>query len=141
MAVSLTKGQKVSLSKEKAGLDRIVIGLGWDAKPAGEKKGFLSSIFSSTPNIDCDASVLMLKDDKITSAQDIVYFGNLKHPSGSVQHLGDNLTGDGDGDDEQIIINLSSVPADYNKLVFVGFYLGSVPRYFLSEIFTDTIRG
>lgn len=128
MAVSLTKGQKVSLSKEKAGLDRIIIGLGWDAKPAGEKKGFLSSIFSSTPNIDCDASVLMLKDDKITSAQDIVYFGNLKHPSGSVQHLGDNLTGDGDGDDEQIIINLSSVPADYNRLVFVVNIYSAVSR-------------
>lgn len=128
MAVSLTKGQKVSLNKEKAGLDKIIIGLGWDAKPTNEKKGFLASIFSSTPDIDCDASVLMLQNDKIAGVNDVVYFGNLRHSSGSVQHLGDNLTGDGDGDDEQIIINLSSVPANYNRIVFVVNIYNAVSR-------------
>lgn len=129
MAVSLTKGQKVSLNKEKAGLDKIIIGLGWDAKPASEKKGFLSSIFSAGgPDIDCDASAILLKDDKVVSAQDVIYFGNLKHRSGAVEHLGDNLTGDGDGDDEQIIIKLSSVPADYNKIIFVVNIYSAVSR-------------
>lgn len=129
MAVSLTKGQKVSLNKEKAGLDKIIIGLGWDAKPASEKKGFLSSIFSAGgADIDCDASAILLKDDKVVSAQDVIYFGNLKHRSGAVEHLGDNLTGDGDGDDEQIIIKLSSVPADYNKIVFVVNIYSAVSR-------------
>lgn len=129
MAVSLTKGQKVSLNKEKAGLDKIIIGLGWDAKPASEKKGFLSSIFSAGgADIDCDASAILLKDDKVVSAQDVIYFGNLKHRSGAVEHLGDNLTGDGDGDDEQIIIKLSSVPADYNKIIFVVNIYSAVSR-------------
>lgn len=129
MAVSLTKGQKVSLNKEKAGLDKIIIGLGWDAKPASEKKGFLSAIFSAGgADIDCDASAILLKDDKVVSAQDVIYFGNLKHRSGAVEHLGDNLTGDGDGDDEQIIIKLSSVPADYNKIIFVVNIYSAVSR-------------
>lgn len=128
MAVSLTKGQKVSLNKEKAGLDKIIIGLGWDAKPASEKKGFLSSIFSSGPDIDCDASAILLKDDRVMGLQDVIYFNNLKHRSGAVEHLGDNLTGDGDGDDEQIIIKLSSVPADYNKIIFVVNIYSAVSR-------------
>lgn len=127
MAVSLTKGQKVSLSKEKAGLDKIIVGLGWDAK-AEKKGGFLSSLLSSTPDIDCDASVFMLKNDKLTNGGDIIYFGNLKHSSKSVQHMGDNLTGDGDGDDEQIVISLSQVPEEYNKIVFVVNIYSAVSR-------------
>ncbi len=127
MAVSLTKGQKVSLSKEKAGLDKVVIGLGWDAK-AEKKGGFLSSLLSSAPDIDCDASVFMLKNDKLTNGNDIIYFGNLKHASKSVQHMGDNLTGDGDGDDEQIIITLSQVPEEYNRIVFVVNIYSAVSR-------------
>lgn len=127
MAVSLTKGQKVSLSKEKAGLDKIIIGLGWDAKKE-KKGGFLSSLFSTAADIDCDASVLMLKNDKLVSGGDIVYFGNLKHSSKSVIHMGDNLTGDGDGDDEQIVITLSKVPEEYNRLVFVVNIYSAVSR-------------
>lgn len=115
MAISLSKGQQVNLSKEKAGLNNIVVGLGWDMKP---KKGFFSSLLSNN-DIDCDASVIMLKNDKLVSGKDVIYFGNLQDDSGSVTHLGDNLTGEGDGDDEQIVIKLSSVPADYNRIVFV----------------------
>ncbi len=73
----------------------------------------------STPNVDCDASVLMLEDDKFVSKSNLIYFGNLKSKDGSVVHSGDNLTGDGAGDDEQIMIDLPRIPASVNKLVFV----------------------
>ncbi|MEH7254722.1 TerD family protein, partial [Neobacillus niacini] len=71
-------------------------------------------------NVDCDASVIMLgANDKIQNNKDVIYFGNLKSNDGSVQHSGDNLTGDGDGDDEQVMVDLSRVPASVQKLVFV----------------------
>lgn len=114
MAISLSKGQKVSLTKEKPGLDDIFIGLGWDeVKP---KKGFLASLFSTTQDIDCDVSVYLLQNGKLVSDKDKVYFKNLKHVSGSVFHHGDNLTGGGEGDDEQISIKLSQVPSEYDKI-------------------------
>lgn len=113
MSVKLQKGQKVSLSKDNAGLSKIVVGLGWDQveQPRG---GF----FAPKPQaIDCDAFAILLCDGKLASKDDIVYFGNLTHASKSVQHMGDNLTGAGDGDDEQIVINLNSVPSTYDKIV------------------------
>jgi len=114
MGVSLQKGQKVSLTKDNAGLNRVVIGLGWDEAP--QKRGF----FAPKPQeIDCDASVFMLQDGKLRMVEDIVYFGNLRHRSGAVQHLGDNLTGAGEGDDEQVVIDLNNVPQEYDRLVFV----------------------
>ena len=98
MSVSLQKGQKVSLSKDNAGLSKVIVGLGWDEAPQG-KRGF----FAPKPQpIDCDASALMLRSGKLCANEDIIYFGNLKHPTGTVQHMGDNLTGEGEGDDEQI---------------------------------------
>ena len=69
--------------------------------------------------IDCDASALLLQNGHLIGKQDIVYFGNLKHRTGTVEHLGDNLTGAGDGDDEQIIVHLASLPIEYNKVVIV----------------------
>ena len=69
--------------------------------------------------IDCDASAIMLKNGKFVDRTDLVYFGNLKHKSGTVNHMGDNLTGEGEGDDEQIVIDLSRVPAEYDKIVIV----------------------
>lgn len=117
MAVSLSKGQKISLSKEKAGLEKVVVGLGWDAKQ--EKKGFLSSLFSSESDIDCDATALVCTNGKIANNKDVVYFGNLRHSSGAITHMGDNLTGDGDGDDEQIVVDLKKVPSKCDKIVFV----------------------
>lgn len=114
MGISLQKGQKVSLTKEKAGLNRIVIGLGWDE--VERKRGF----FAPKPTaIDCDASALVLQNGKLKGKEDIVYFGNLKHHTGAIMHMGDNLTGAGAGDDEQIIVELSKIPEKYDKIILV----------------------
>ena len=124
MSVSLQKGQKVSLTKENAGLSAVLVGLGWD-EVAQAKKG----LFAPKPQpIDCDASAILLKNGKFCDKSDLVYFGKLKHKSGSVQHLGDNLTGAGDGDDEQIIIDLSKVPAEYDRIVMVVNIYDAVKR-------------
>lgn len=112
MAISLAKGQKISLTKESSGLKNVKIGLGWDAV----KKGF----FSRKKDIDCDASVIMLgANGKLKDNTDVVYYGNLRHKSGSVISQGDNRTGVGDGDDEQITVILDSVPQEYERLEFV----------------------
>lgn len=118
MSISLKKGQKVSLTKESAGLSNVLVGLGWDAVES--KKGFLTSLFGTqAADIDCDATAILLKDGKFCDKNDVVYFGNLEHKSGTVRHMGDNLTGDGEGDDEQILIDLSKVPAEYDRIVIV----------------------
>lgn len=114
MGVSLQKGQKVSLTKDNAGLSRVVIGLGWDE--VQQKRGFFAP---KQQEIDCDASAFLLADGKLKGVDDIVYFGNLRHKSGTVQHMGDNLTGAGDGDDEQIVVELDRVPAEYDRIVLV----------------------
>lgn len=115
MSISLQKGQKVSLSKDNAGLSSVMVGLGWDE--AQQSRG---GFFAPKPKpIDCDASALMLQNGHLMGKSDIIYFGNLQHMSGTVQHLGDNLTGAGDGDDEQIIIDLASVPQEYDRIVLV----------------------
>ena len=126
MSVSLQKGQKVNLSKDNAGLAKVIVGLGWDeAKPlGGGGGGFFATLFgggaaTTHQAIDCDASAIMLKNGKFVDRTDLVYFGNLKHKSGTVNHMGDNLTGEGEGDDEQIVIDLSRVPAEYDKIVIV----------------------
>ncbi len=112
MSVKLQKGQKVSLSKEHAGLSKIVVGLGWDE--VERKRGF----FARKPqDIDCDAFALLLQNGKLADKNDIVYFGNLTHYTNSVKHMGDNLTGAGDGDDEQIVIDLNAVPEKYDRIV------------------------
>ena len=116
MSISLQKGQKVSLTKESAGLSKVIVGLGWDA--AEQSRGFFGFL-KSAPDIDCDATAIMLKDGKFTAKDDVVYFGNLSHKSGTVNHMGDNLTGEGEGDDEQIVIDLSRVPSEYDKIVIV----------------------
>lgn len=114
MSISLQKGQKVSLTKENAGLSRVIIGLGWDE--VSQKKGF----FAPKPqSIDCDASALVMVNGKLVDKNDIVYYGNLKHPSGTIQHMGDNLTGAGDGDDEQIVVDLARIPNEYDRIVIV----------------------
>lgn len=115
MAINLQKGQKVNLSKDNAGLSRVIVGLGWDEAPRS-RGGF----FAPKPQpIDCDASAIMLINGRLINKNDLVYFGNLRHRSGTVQHMGDNLTGAGDGDDEQIMIELSRVPQEYDKIVIV----------------------
>ena len=122
MSISLQKGQKVSLSKDNAGLSKIIVGLGWDEVKQLSGGGILGSLFGSSKpatTIDCDASAIMLKNGKLVDKADLVYFGNLNHKSGTVSHQGDNLTGAGDGDDEQIIIDLARVPQEYDKIVIV----------------------
>ncbi len=115
MSVSLQKGQKISLTKDNAGLARVIVGLGWDEAPR-KRKG----LFGPKPEpIDCDASAIMLQDGKLKYKNDVVYFGNLKHDSNTVIHTGDNLTGAGDGDDEQIIVDLQKMPNNYDRIVIV----------------------
>ena len=97
MAISLSKGQKVSLTKEKPGLSKVCVGLGWDE--VQQSKGLFSALFKAAQDIDCDASVYLLKNGKLASDDDMVFFNNKKHKSGAVYHHGDNLTGAGEGDD------------------------------------------
>lgn len=105
MAVTLSKGQNVSLSKTDPLLKHILIGLGWDARS------------SDGQDFDLDASVFMTADNgKVPSDDYFVFYNQLKSPCGSVQHTGDNLTGDGDGDDESIIVELEKVPANIKSL-------------------------
>lgn len=113
MSVSLRKGQKISLSKEKAGLSKIGVGLGWDA--ASSTGGF----FKRTKTIDCDATAFALINGKLKSNKDIVYFDNLKHYTDAIKHMGDNLTGDGAGDDETIYIDLDTLPNEYDRIVIL----------------------
>lgn len=114
MSVNLQKGQKVDLTKGNTGLKTLVVGLGWDEAP----KKF--SLFSKHEDIDCDASAILINGatGKLNGPVDVVYYGQLMHRSGAIRHCGDNLTGAGDGDDEQIIVELDKVPADYSKIVF-----------------------
>jgi tellurium resistance protein TerZ len=113
MAVNLQKGQKISLDKE-AGvkLTRIVMGLGWDAV---KSKGFLG-FGGTTPDIDLDASCILF--DEQGNQIDAAWFRQLQSKDGSVVHTGDNRTGDGDGDDEQIMVDLTRIPANVKSLVF-----------------------
>ena len=108
MAISLKKGQKVDLTKTNPGLKEVLIGLGLDVNKYDGGKDF-----------DLDASVFLLNGTgKVNSDDDFVFYGNLKHVSGSVEHLGDNLTGAGEGDDEEIKIDLSKVPENVEKIDF-----------------------
>ena len=118
--INLQKGQNISLTKESSGLTNVLVGLGWDKVQKPAKKMF--SLFSKKPeDFDLDASVLLLhQGDKLTDIKkDVVYFGNKTHFSGAVVHRGDNLTGEGKGDDERITVNLKSLPTEYQKLVFM----------------------
>ena len=120
MAISLQKGQKISLTKENEGLSQLLIGLGWDEKKTPRSGGFLKGLLSGGgESVDCDASAVLCKGGKFTHKDDVTYFGNLKHKTGAVQHMGDNLTGAGEGDDEQLVVDLQAIPADMDKLYFV----------------------
>lgn len=108
MPINLTKGQKVDLTKGNPGLKNIMIGLGWDV-----------NAFDSGANFDLDASVFMVGENgKCPTDQEFIFYGNLKHKSSSVEHMGDNLTGEGDGDDEQIKIDLSKIPENIARVAF-----------------------
>ena len=107
MGVSLGKGGNVSLSKEAPGLSAVLIGLGWDVRT------------TTGADYDLDASALLLNTSgRVASDQHFVFYNNLRSPDGSVEHTGDNLTGEGEGDDESIKVNLAGVPADIDRIVF-----------------------
>jgi tellurium resistance protein TerD len=107
VGVSLSKGGNVSLTKAAPGLAAVNVGLGWDVRT------------TTGADFDLDASALLCgADGKVVSDQHFVFFNNLKSPDGSVEHTGDNLTGEGEGDDEMIKVNLASLGADVDKIVF-----------------------
>jgi len=107
MGVSLSKGGNVSLSKEAPGLKDVIVGLGWDPRA------------TDGAEFDLDASVFLVKDDgKVRTDQDFIFYNNLKSADGSIEHTGDNRTGEGDGDDEAVKVNLAGVPAEVKRLVF-----------------------
>ena len=107
LGVSLSKGGNVTLSKEAPGLTAVLVGLGWDART------------TTGTDFDLDASAIMVKaDGKVLSDSHFIFFNNKVSPDGSVEHTGDNLTGEGEGDDESIKVNLAAVPAEVDKIVF-----------------------
>ncbi len=107
MGVSLTKGGNVSLTKAAPGLTAVTVGLGWDVRTTDGR------------DFDLDASAIACgSNGKVASDAHFVFFNNLTSPDGSIEHTGDNLTGEGEGDDEQIKVNLASVPGEIDKVVF-----------------------
>jgi tellurium resistance protein TerD len=107
VTVSLTKGGNVSLTKEAPGMTAVLVGLGWDART------------TTGTDFDLDASAIMLKSDgKVLSDSNFIFFNNKTSPDGSVEHTGDNLTGEGEGDDEVLKVNLAGVPAEIDRIVF-----------------------
>lgn len=131
MPVSLQKGQKVSLTKGNPGLNNVVVGVGWDV-----------NAFDTGGDFDLDSAAFLLGDNgKVTAQTDFVFFGNLNHPSGAVQHLGDNKTGVGDGDDEQIKLDLSKIPANVTKIAFtVTIYEAEARRQNFGQVSNAFVR-
>ena len=108
MAINLTKGQKVDLTKGNPGLKKLMVGLGWDV-----------NAYDSGADFDLDAAAFMLGDNgKCPTEKEFIFYGNLTHPSESLKHMGDNLTGEGEGDDEQIFVDLDKIPANVSKVAF-----------------------
>ncbi|WP_066299707.1 TerD family protein [Bacillus sp. FJAT-29937] len=108
MAVSLSKGQKVDLTKTNPGLSKVVVGLGWDVNK-----------YDGGNDFDLDSSVFLLGDNgKVASDSDFIFYNNTNGGNGSVVHTGDNRTGAGDGDDEQVKVNLANVPANVQRITF-----------------------
>lgn len=115
MSISLEKGQKINLFKDYVTINKIMVGLGWNEKKTQ------SSDSQEKQSVDCDASVILCKNGKLESFEkDVIFYNNLTHYSGAVQHQGDNLSGgDGVEDDEQIYINLAKLPPEYDRVIFV----------------------
>jgi tellurium resistance protein TerD len=130
VGVSLSKGGNVSLTKEAPSLVAVTVGLGWDART------------TAGADFDLDASALMCgTSGKVLSDNHFVFFNNLSSPDGSVKHLGDNLTGSGDGDDEQITVSLPDVPAECTKIVFsVSIYDAEARRQTFGQVANAFIR-
>ncbi|MBW7476867.1 TerD family protein [Paenibacillus oenotherae] len=108
MAISLQKGQKIDLTKTNPGLSKVIVGLGWDTNKYDGGHAF-----------DLDASVFCVSaTGKVGSDKDFIFYNNTQNSNGSVVHTGDNRTGEGDGDDEQVKVDLSAVPAETDKIAF-----------------------
>lgn len=131
MPINLSKGQKVDLTKGNPGLSKIMVGLGWDV-----------NAFDSGNDFDLDASAFLLGENgKCVTEKEFVFYGNLVHPSESVQHMGDNLTGEGEGDDEQIMVDLTKVPANISKVAFtVTIYEAEARRQNFGQVSNAYIR-
>ncbi len=131
MPVCLQKGQKVSITKGNPGLTKVVVGLGWDVNR-----------FDTGGAFDLDTAAFALTDGgKVSGDKDFVFFGNLKHPSGAIEHLGDNLTGAGEGDDEQMKLDLSLVPATISRIAFtVTIYDADTRRQNFGQVNNAFIR-
>ena len=137
MAISLKKGQKIDLTKTNPGLSKILVGLGWDTNK-----------YDGGAEFDLDTSIFLVDaTGKATSDSDFIFYNNPTHPSGSVQYMGDNRTGEGDGDDEQVNIDLSLVPANIDRIAFtVTIYdyetrkqnFGQVSNAFIRIVDADT---
>lgn len=131
MPINLQKGQKVDLTKGNPGLKKIIVGLGWDVNQ-----------YDSGTAFDLDAAAFLLEENgKVKADTDFVFYGNLQHDSESVTHMGDNLTGEGDGDDEQLLIDLSKTPAHIAKIAFtVTIYEAETRRQNFGQVSNAFIR-
>ncbi|MCS3531457.1 TerD family protein [Chryseobacterium sp. JUb7] len=161
MAINLQKGQTINLRKNEKGddaydLSQVTIGLGWDVRKSG---GFFGKLFGSAPEYDLDAIAFLLdKNGKVANMgktlqrqngknivlyeSDVIYFNSMRHPSGNIWLTGDNRTGEGDGDDEQIIVQLDKLPLRYEKIVFVvSIYQGNTNRQHFGMIENAFIRA
>ena len=126
MPINLTKGQKVDLTKGNPGLKKIMVGLGWDV-----------NAFDSGADFDLDAAAFMLGENgKCPTEKEFIFYGNLTHESESVVHMGDNLTGEGEGDDEQIEIDLTKIPANVSRIAFTVTTNTELIHYDLGEDFS-----
>ncbi|WP_112383269.1 TerD family protein [Sphingomonas carotinifaciens] len=130
MSVSLSKGGNVSLSKEEPGLSRILIGLGWDIRT------------TDGTDFDLDASAFLLgAGDRVRGDADFIFYNNLRSADGSVEHTGDNRTGEGDGDDEALKVDLATVPSDVQKIaVSVTIHEGEQRRQSFGMVSNAFIR-
>jgi tellurium resistance protein TerD len=130
MSVNLTKGGNVSLTKQAPGLSAVIVGLGWDARTTDGKA------------FDLDASAIVCNaDGKVLSDQHFIFFNNLKSPDGAVEHTGDNVTGEGEGDDEQVKVNLAGLPPEAARIVFpVSIYEGDTAGQTFGQVRNAFIR-
>ncbi|EOS24474.1 tellurium resistance protein TerD [Lachnospiraceae bacterium 3-1] len=131
MPINLTKGQKVDLTKGNPSLKHIMVGLGWDV-----------NAFDSGADFDLDAAAFLLgSNGRCPTEKEFIFYGNLEHASGAVKHMGDNLTGEGDGDDEQIKIDLSLIPSNVERVAFtVTIYDSDVRRQNFGQVSNAFIR-
>ena len=131
MPINLSKGQKVDLTKGNPSLKKIMVGLGWDVNS-----------FDSGADFDLDAAAFMVGENgKCPTEKEVIFYGNLEHSSGALKHMGDNLTGDGEGDDEQILVDLTAIPQNVSRIAFtVTIYDADARRQNFGQVSNAFIR-